>query len=87
MTALRERLAQVICELQQTLVTSLDQAVQQVCVQLDTMAGQLQAALTQSLAADLEYLRAALANKTWQVAHLQALAHEFDDKCISQDSK
>jgi len=87
MTALRERLAQVVNELQQTLATSLDHAVHQVCVQLDTMAVQLQEALTQSLAADLERLRAALADKTRQVAHLQALVREIDNQCVSQESK
>lgn len=87
MSALRERLAQIVSELQQTLATSLDQAVQQVCVQLDTLAGQLQEALTQSLAADLERLRTALADKTRQVKHLQALEHEIDKQCQSQENQ
>lgn len=73
MSALRERLAQIVTELQQTLAASLDQAIRQVCSQLDTLAGQLQEVLTQSLADDLERLRAALADKTQQVTHLQAL--------------
>lgn len=87
MSALREKLAQVVNALQQTLATSLDQAVQQVCAQLDTLAGQLQEALTQSLAADLERLRAALADKTRQVAHLQVLVHEIDNQCATQESQ
>jgi hypothetical protein len=78
MSALRERLAQVVGELQQTLGTSLDQAVQQVCAQLDTLAGQLQEALSQSLAADLERLRTALADKSCQVDRLQMLMQEID---------
>ena len=78
MSALRERLAQVVGELQQTLGRHLDQSVQEVCTQLDALAGQLESALTQSLAADLERLRAALADKTQQVARLQALVHEID---------
>lgn len=78
MSALRERLAQAVAELQQTLAERLDQAVQEVCAQLDTLAGQLQAALTQSLAADLERLRAALADKAGQVERLQALVKEID---------
>lgn len=87
MSALRERLAQIVGELQQTLATGLDQAVQQVCVQLDTMAGQLQEALTQSLAADLERLRAALVDKTRQVKHLQTLVHEINNQCLSQENQ
>lgn len=87
MSALRERLAQIVGELQQTLAASLDQAVQQVCVQLDTMAGQLQEALTQSLAADLEHLRAALVDKTRQVKHLQALVHEINNQYLSQENQ
>lgn len=87
MSALRERLAQIVGELQQTLATSLDQAVQQVCVQLDTMAGQLQEALTQSLAADLERLRTALADKTRQVKHLQALVYEINNQCLFKENQ
>jgi hypothetical protein len=78
MSALRERLTQVVGELQKTMSASLDQAVQQVCAQLDTLAGQLQEALTQSLAADLERLRIALADKAGQVERLQALVKEID---------
>lgn len=80
MSALRERLAQIVDELQQTLAASLDQAVQQVCSQLDTLAGQLQEALTQSLEDDLERLRAALADKAQQVAHLQALVAMIENQ-------
>lgn len=78
MSALRERLAQVVTELQQMLAERLDHAVQQVCTQLDALAGQLQEALTQSLAADLERLRSALADKAGQVERLQALVREID---------
>ncbi len=78
MSALRERLAEVVGGMQQTLGTRLDEAVQQVCAQLDALAGQLQEALTASLAADLERLRAAMADKTQQVAHLQALVRGID---------
>ena len=87
MSSLRERLAQVVAELQQRLGMSLDQAVQQVCAQLDTLAGQLQEALTQSLAADLERLRAALADKTRQVAHMQALVREIDHQCVAPEKQ
>lgn len=80
MSALRERLAQIVDELQQTLAASLDQAVQQVCSQLDTLAGQLQEALTQSLTDDLERLRVALADKAQQVAHLQALVAMIENQ-------
>lgn len=80
MSALRERLAQIVDELQQALAASLDQAVQQVCSQLDTLAGQLQEALTQSLEDDLERLRAALADKAQQVAHLQALVAMIENQ-------
>lgn len=78
MSALRERLAQVVGELQQMLAERIDLAVQQVCAQLDTLAGQLQEALTQSLAADLERLRTALADKSSQVERLQMLVKEID---------
>jgi hypothetical protein len=78
MSALRERLAQVVGELQQTLAGRLDRAVQQVCAKLDTLAGQLQAALTQSLAADLIRLRTALADKVAQVERMQALVKKID---------
>jgi len=78
MAALRERLAQVVAELQHMLAEQLDRAVQQTCQQLDALAGQLQAALTNSLATDLERLRTALADKAGQVARLQALLHEID---------
>lgn len=78
MSALRQRLEQIVGEMQQTLATNLDQAVQQVCAQLDALAQQLQAALTQSLAADIERLRAALADKAKQVERLQALVKEID---------
>ena len=60
------------------LAERLNQTVQQVCAQLDALAGQLQAALTQSLAADLERLPAALADKAEQVGRLQALVREID---------
>lgn len=79
MSALREQLVQVVAALQQTLAEQLDQAVQQVCAQLDTLAGQLQEALTQSLAADLDRLRAALADKAGQVERLQDLVQKIDD--------
>ncbi len=79
MSALREQLAQVVAALQQALAEQLDQAVQQVCAQLDTLAGQLQEALTQSLAADLDRLRAALADKAGQVERLQDLVQKIDD--------
>lgn len=78
MSALREKLAAVVDELQQTLAERLSQAVQQVCAQLDTLAGQLQEALTQSLAVDLDRLRTALADKAGQVERLQALVKEID---------
>ncbi|MCW2313542.1 dynamin family protein [Rhodoferax antarcticus] len=78
MAALREQLAQVVSELQQTLAERLNRAVQQVCTQLDTLAGQLQEALTQSLAADLDRLRTALADKAGQVERLQGLVKEID---------
>lgn len=78
MAALRERLAQVVEAFQQTLAERVNQAVQQVCAQLDTLAGQLQAALTQSLAAELERLRTALDDKAKQVARLQALVEKID---------
>lgn len=78
MAALRERLAQVVADLQQTLAVRLDDAVKQACSQLDTLAGQLQQALTQSLAADVERLRAALADKAGQVERLQGLIEEVD---------
>ncbi len=83
MAALRSRLEQVVDELRQTLGARLDQAVQQACTQLDTLAGQLQEALTLSLTADAERLRAALADKTRQVAHLQALLRVIDPPCAS----
>ncbi len=78
MSALRERLAQVVEALQQTFAERLDQAIKQVCTQLDALAGQLQEALTQSLAADLERLRAALADKAGQIERLQALVKAID---------
>lgn len=78
MSALRERLAQGVGDLQQTLAIRLDQAVQQLCAQLDTLAGQLQEGLTQSLSADLERLRAAMADKAAQVERLQALVKVID---------
>lgn len=84
-SALRERLAHVVEELQQLLAERLDQAVQQVCDQLDTLAGHLQEALTRSLAADLERLRATLEDKSRQVMHLQALLREIDNLCVSQE--
>lgn len=79
MSALRERLAQVVAELQQTLAVRLDQAVQQVCTQLDELAGELGKGLTQSLAADLERLRIALADKAGQLESLQDLVRKIDD--------
>lgn len=85
MSALRERLAQVVGELQQLLVERLDLAVEQVCTQLDTLAGQLQGALTQSLAADLDRLRVALADKVGQVERLQGLVQKIDEGCIESN--
>jgi hypothetical protein len=87
MSALRERLAQVVAELQQTLAGRLDLTVQQVCDQLDTLAGQLHEALTQSLAVDLERLRAALADKAVQVERLQRLVTEVDAETSLVSSK
>lgn len=87
MTALRERLAQVVSELQQMLSERLDRSVQQVCVQLDTLAEQLKEALTQSLAADLERLRTALSNKAMQVEHLQNLVREIENQHASAENK
>lgn len=78
MAELRQRLDKTVSDLQQVLVTRLEQAVQQVCTQLDSLAGQLQEGLTQSLTADLERLRAAMADKTVQVERLQALVREID---------
>ena len=51
------------------------------------MAEQLQEVPTLSLSADLKRLRATLAAKTLQVAHLQALVHEIDKQCVSQESQ
>lgn len=73
MSALRDRTAQLVGDLQQTLAERLDQAVQQTCAQLDTLASQLREALSQSLTDDLDHLRAALADKAGQVERLQAL--------------
>lgn len=83
MSALRERLAGVVEQLQRELVARLEQAVQLLCDQLDTLAGQLQERLSQSLAADLERLRAAFADKAAQVEHLQALVGELDRQIAS----
>ena len=85
MAALRERLAQVVEALQQTQAKQLDRAVQQVCTQLDALAGQLREALTQSLAADLDRLRAALADKAGQVERLQGLVQKIDDGLVLTD--
>lgn len=73
MSALRERMAKLVGDMQQTLAERLDQAVQQTCAQLDTLAGQLKEALSQSLADDLDHLRTALADKAGQVERLEAL--------------
>lgn len=78
MSALRERLVQVVGDLQQLLAERLDGAVQQVCADLDALAEQLKDALTQSLAADLERLRVSLADKKRQIERLQALQIEID---------
>lgn len=78
MSALHEQLAHVVGEMQQLLAEQLDLAVQRVCAQLDTLAWQLQESLTQSLAADLERLRIALADKAVQVERLQVLVKEID---------
>lgn len=77
-SAMRELLAAAVGELQQVLAEQLDQAVQQVCAQLDTLAGELREALTRSLTADLERVRAALADKAEQVGRLQGLVKEID---------
>ncbi len=78
MAALRERLALQVEELWQQMALQLNQAVQHVCTQLDALAGQLEAALTKSLDADLERLRKALADKTQQVVRLQSLIGEIN---------
>lgn len=87
MSALRERLADVVQDLQQQLAQRLNRAVEQVCAQLDILAEQLYTALTESLAADLERLCAAMADKTQQLERLQALVHEIDNQCTSEESK
>ncbi|CBL44889.1 Hypothetical protein HDN1F_13060 [gamma proteobacterium HdN1] len=76
--ALRESLAEAVENLQQSLAKQLEKAVQLVCDQLDSLSSQLQAALTASLAAELERLHAALADKAQQVKRLQALVAEID---------
>lgn len=78
MSALRERLAEVVETLQRQMAQQLNQTVQQVCTQLDALAEQLRTALSESLAAELERLRAALADKTKQAERLQALLVEID---------
>lgn len=80
MSALRDRLANVVETLQQQMAQRLDYTVRQVCAQLDTLAAQLQAALSESLAADLERLRADLSDKARQVERLQALVREIDTR-------
>lgn len=87
MSALRERLAEVIGALQQALAERLDQAVRQVCAQLDTLAGQLQEVLTQSLTSDLERLRAALADKAAQVERLKVLITDIDARMATSPDR
>ena len=84
MSALRQQLGQAVDGLEQMLAERLDRAVQKVCGQLDSLAAQLQEALTQSLAADIEHLRVALADKAGQVERLQALVREIDNKPVSK---
>ena len=78
MSALRERLAQVVDDLQRTLAQRLESAVQQACDQLDALASQLKDSLTENLAADLERLRAAMADKAAQIERLQTLVQEVE---------
>ena len=85
-SALRQQLSQTVVELQQMLAERLDRAVQEVCAQLEALAGQLEGALTESLAADLERLRVALADKAGQVDRLQALIREIDSQCVTNES-
>lgn len=87
MSALRERLAKVVATLQRHMAQQLDQAVQLVCAQLDALAGQLQRALTESLAAELERLRTALADKAQQVERMRALLGEIEKLRTAQEKQ
>lgn len=73
MSALRDQMAQLVGAMQQTLAEQLDQAVEQTCKQVDTLAHHLREALSQALADDLDQLRSALADKARQVTQLQSL--------------
>ena len=73
MSALRDQMAQLVGAMQQTLAEQLDQAVEQTCKQVDTLAHHLREALSQALADDLDQLRSAMADKARQVTQLQSL--------------
>jgi tRNA U34 5-carboxymethylaminomethyl modifying GTPase MnmE/TrmE len=83
MAALRTKLEQTVEALYKKLVEEIDQAVQQVCTELDTLAGQLQQALTHSLNDEIEQLRKAFAEKTKEIAHLQTLITAIEDNLLA----
>jgi hypothetical protein len=87
MSALRRQLEQVIGKLQQDFIQNLDLSVQKVCHELDTLAGQLQEALTKSLITDIDRLRIALADKAGQVERLQSLVKEIDSGAYQATEK
>jgi methyl-accepting chemotaxis protein len=83
MAALRTQLEQTVEALYEKLVEEIDQAVQQVCTELDTLAGQLQQALTQSLNDEIEQLRKAFAEKAKEIDHLQTLITAIEDQLLA----
>jgi tRNA U34 5-carboxymethylaminomethyl modifying GTPase MnmE/TrmE len=83
MAALRTQLEQTVEALYEKLVEEIDQAVQQVCTELDTLAGQLQQALTQPLNDEIEQLRKAFAEKAKEIDHLQTLITAIEDQLLA----
>lgn len=76
--ALRQRLEETVVQLQRQVMQALEDGVRRACDQLDQVANQLTDALTASLDADRQRLRAAMADKKQQIARMQALLAEID---------
>ena len=73
MAALRRQLEELANTLLRNLVEQVDQAVHQVCKELDALAEQMHEALTQSLREEIERLRLAYDDKAKKMEQLQAL--------------
>jgi len=78
MSALRDQLGEIVAALQKQLAQQVKQGVDRACNELDRMASHLHDTLTESLAEELERLRAALADKNRQIERLSALLETID---------